>query len=151
MSLIQLHDKLFFCQNKIKASPQFQPSIFSSIDFYGIMYKLQPIKRSRTFLSMCAISSFILTIGGLASEDITSSCEKYMIGSDKWKDFPPLRAARYSPGSIILESNKVFCFCGVGVIQSMINCVEMNQIASDSEWKTLPTNQSIRSVIIQAL
>ena len=65
------------------------------------------------------------------------------MASNKWIAFPSLNTARQFSGSIVLESLKVFCFCGSHEYIKNRNSNESRENGGD--WKTLPVKEEVLS------
>ena len=77
-----------------------------------------------------------MAVGGFSSNQCLKRCEKYEAKANKWNPLPPLNNARQSPGSVAIQSVKVFCFCGIVGLGGLNSSVETIQL--DQAWKTLP-------------
>ena len=66
-----------------------------------------------------------------------SICDQFSLAQDKWRSLPPLSEPKYLPGSCVLSSKKVFCFCGTRGHQERVNRVESLQVHSESKWTVL--------------
>ena len=72
------------------------------------------------------------------------TCEKYFVGLNKWVGLPLLNVARRWPGSVVLESKRVFCFCGTQGGKEHLNSIERIEMGGGGgEWKLLPLNGEV--------
>ena len=91
---------------------------------------------------MSGLPSELIALGGFNERDL-KICEKYLVFSNKWKALPPLNTARQMPGSILLSSQKAFCFCGILEDSKKLNSIESLNTETDEKWKTFPPNNKI--------
>ena len=56
---------------------------------------------------------------------------------------PPLNKARRNPGSILLSSQRAFCFCGEIGDFKKTNSIEKLEICVDKQWKLLPVDDRV--------
>ena len=96
----------------------------------------------RCDLSLSGLSSLLIALGGWSNAGALRVCEKYNVDRNKWSNLPSLNTSRYSPGSILLQSMRAFCFCGCGS-ESILNSIERLEPHQEGGWKTLPLNDKI--------
>ena len=91
-----------------------------------------PLKKERESLSLCGTSSELIALGG-RDRKYLQNCEMYFTSSNKWVDLPSLNIGWKSPGSLLLQSKRAFCFCG----EYKFYTIETIQIDCEAKWKTL--------------
>ena len=99
------------------------------------------MRQARQSHSLSGLNSQLVAVGGF-NLSYLSTCENYLAVYNKWTELPSLNAARCLPGSIVLNSGKVFCFYGTQ--EMALDSVETLQIKSDTLWKTLQISPAVR-------
>ena len=89
------------------------------------------MNQRREKASLSGVFSQLICLGGQNFE-ILKVCETYLINLDKWTALPQLNRARYLPGSVVLQSKKAFCFCGIQETQEQ-NSIETLQLGNDKK------------------
>ena len=96
----------------------------------------------RTKSSLSGLPSLLIALGGQSVENL-KTCERYLVGANKWSGLPPLNEARMLPGSLLLKSLEAFCFCGGLAPQNFINRIEKMRVECEANWRTLPLDSRI--------
>ena len=110
----QTNKKFYQCGGKlVMDGEQELTSQFFSIDSEGKSAMLESMKNERECVSLSGLPSQLIAVGGWNQDDL-NICEKYFVSRNKWVRFPPLNTARKWPGSIVLQCERAFCFCGTG-------------------------------------
>ena len=78
------------------------------------------------------------------SKLLIKSCEIFSVATNSWAELPELNTARDTPGCILLESKRAFCFCGLKPTGICSNSIERLDTA---KWKTLPLNHQIQKTL----
>ena len=134
-ALFQINRKLYRCGGSKSFTFSTSGSCFASLESSGEEVDLASLRSSRRALSLCGLPSLLLSLGGWNEGQLTT-CEKYLISSNKWKGLPGLSTARMRAGSVLLQSQKAFCFCGTQE-HHQLNSIESLQIGLEQDWRTL--------------
>ena len=111
-----------------------------SIDSLGQSVRLQAMSQIRQTVSLSGLASLLVALGGWNNYKYLKICEKFfVIMMNKWIGLPSLNSARFWPGSLLLQSKRVFCFCG-GQRYHNLNSIEELDLEREGQWKTLPLN-----------
>ena len=116
-------------------------SYLFSIDYEGRRVWLEPMRSRRFHHSLCGRPSLLIAVGGLNSNvERIPLCEQFFVKRNKWNELPPLCVARESPGSVLLQSLRAYCFCGDhrGSAASL-EYLEMS--IHETRWKTMKLDQ----------
>ena len=103
----QINRKLFLCGGLVDVGSAL--SHLYTIDEVNQLQRLAPIPQKRDAVSLCGLSYFLVALGG-CNQTPLSICDLYSIES--WTSLPPLLEPKYGVGSVMVESKRVFCFCG---------------------------------------
>ena len=68
--------------------------------------------------------------------------EEYSVSRNRWSSLPPLILARNMPGSILLPSQRSFCFCGDGQDCETLNSIE--RLDKGTIWKLLALDGKVK-------
>ena len=100
------------------------------------------MKYSRSFLSLNGVHSLLTAVGGWNGDCELRKCEIFYAKINNWRELPPLGSARMRPGSILLKSMKMLCFCGQEEYEYS-NSIESIELAHSGEWKPLFINHQV--------
>ena len=110
-----------------------------SVDYSGRCVRLEPMKIQRGSASLSGLPHLLIAIGGMNKQDFRKECELYSVKTNKWGVLPQLNAARYQPGSILLQSMRAFCFSGDKNFGSDLawdlKSREWKRVEDTSSWK----------------
>ena len=108
-----------------------------SYDYFGKSVKLRSMSQERSDLSLSGLPSLLIAIGGCTDARNLKVCERYRIDLNMWRRAPPLNTARASPGSIVLQSKRAFCFCGRQGAERDLNSIESLEVEQKAAWRLL--------------
>ena len=116
-------------------------SLFLSFDYSGRSAQLEPMIHVRAWASLCGMPACCVVVGGYCERPL-KQCEMYWLDRNRWGELPLLREARYSSGSVVLVSKRLFSFSGAYGFEQHLNSIETLQIENREEWKTLTVTLS---------
>ena len=120
----QIYRKLYVVggERQRRQKTEYLPSLFS-LDYSGKQVELEPMRKERGMLSVSGLQSVLVAVGGWNQHSL-DDCEKFLIRVNKWRELPPLNAARFRCGTVLLQSWQAFCFCGSEKADRDLNSIE---------------------------